>query len=99
EVVFHASLDDVERRAGRSFGELVAHPDGVVVRIRAQRLDAMAQTLAGLGWPFTIIRPAALREEVLALAVRLTADAARPVTNTVPGAAIDSRSGATSPCA
>ncbi len=81
EVVFHATLDDVERRVGRNFGDLATHPDGVVVNIRAQRLDAMAQTLAGLGWPFTVIRPAALRDEVLALAERLTANAARSAAN------------------
>jgi predicted DNA-binding transcriptional regulator YafY len=81
EVVFHAALDDVERRVGRNFGDLATHPDGVLVNLRAQRLDAMAQTLAGLGWPFTIIRPAALRDEVLALAERLTASASRSTTS------------------
>jgi predicted DNA-binding transcriptional regulator YafY len=75
EVIFHAARSDVERRVGRNFGELTPHPDGVAVRIRAERLDAMAQTLAGLGWPFTVIRPAALREEVLTLADRLKASA------------------------
>jgi hypothetical protein len=35
----------------------------------------MAQMLAGLGWRFTILEPAALRDEVSDLAGRLASDA------------------------
>ncbi|MEQ7009106.1 YafY family protein [Actinopolymorpha sp. B17G11] len=41
---------------------------GVVVTLRAERLDGVAQMLAGLGWPFVIRRPAELRDAVRALA-------------------------------
>ncbi len=43
--------------------------------MRAERLDGAAQMLAGLGWPFTIERPAELAAEVRALAARLLAHA------------------------
>jgi predicted DNA-binding transcriptional regulator YafY len=76
EVVFRASREEVERRVGRNFGDLEPHPDGVLANIRAERLDAMARSLAGIGLPFTIVRPDALRGEVLRLADRLAGDAA-----------------------
>jgi hypothetical protein len=37
----------------------------------------MAQMLAGLGWPFTIVQPGELREAVAEHAARLTQYAAR----------------------
>jgi hypothetical protein len=45
---------------------------------RAERLDGMAQMLAGLGWPFTIRRPGELRGAVRDLAARLAAQADPP---------------------
>jgi predicted DNA-binding transcriptional regulator YafY len=42
--------------------------DGVVVTLQAERLDGVAQMLAGLGWPFVIRRPVELRAAVRALA-------------------------------
>ncbi|MFI7632106.1 helix-turn-helix transcriptional regulator [Microbispora rosea] len=44
---------------------------GVRMTGRAERLDGMAQVLAGLGVPFTVVGPPELREEVRALARRL----------------------------
>jgi predicted DNA-binding transcriptional regulator YafY len=79
EVILHTSPDDARRRIGPTVGALAAHPGGgVVLRVRAERLDGMAQMLAGLGWAFTVVRPAALRDEVVALAQRLTAGATAP---------------------
>ncbi|MBB2915416.1 putative DNA-binding transcriptional regulator YafY [Streptosporangium becharense] len=49
---------------------------GVLLAARAERLDGMAQMLAGLGRPFTVITPEELRGEVRALAARLAACAA-----------------------
>ncbi len=74
-VVFHAAADDVRRRLPRSVGELTELGDAVRLVARAERLDGMAQMLAGLGWRFSIERPEQLRDEVRALAERLAADA------------------------
>lgn len=48
---------------------------GVRVRIRAERLDWLPPLLAGLGQPFVVERPAALRRLVRDLAARLEAAA------------------------
>jgi predicted DNA-binding transcriptional regulator YafY len=57
--------------------ELAEAAGGVCLRGRVHTLAAMAQMLAGLGRPFTVIRPEELREEVAALATRLTGYASR----------------------
>jgi predicted DNA-binding transcriptional regulator YafY len=71
------SLDQARKRLPPTVGTLTEVAGGVRLTARADRLDGMAQLLAGLGWSFTIIRPDALRAEVAALADRLQA-AARP---------------------
>ncbi len=71
EVLLHTSLAEAARRIPPAAGTLAGHPDGVVLLCRAERLDGMAQMLAGLGWDFTIRRPEELRQEVVALARRL----------------------------
>lgn len=74
------SVDDVQRR----FPPVVAtvHDDGagagwVRVRINARRLDWVPAVLAGVGVPFVIERPDALRDLVRALAADLNAAAER----------------------
>jgi predicted DNA-binding transcriptional regulator YafY len=64
-------LAEVRRRIPRTVGELTEVDDGVLFTGRAQRLDGMAQLLAGLGWAFVVREPDALRDEVRALARRL----------------------------
>jgi len=76
EVVLHAPPDEVRARLPRSTGTLDAHPDGTLLRGRAERLDGMATLLAGLGWRFTVRAPDELRTAVRELADRLAADAA-----------------------
>jgi len=79
EVVLDTTLEEARRRIGPTVGELAARAEGgVLLRVRAERLDGMATLLAGLGRPFTIVRPAELRDEVAALAARLAAYAERP---------------------
>ena len=70
-VLLHTSLAQARRRIPPSVGTLTEVPDGVRLTTRAEHLDGAAQMLAGLGWPFTIERPAELRAEVRALAARL----------------------------
>ena len=67
------TLAEVRRRIPKTVGDLTAVDDGVVLRTRAERLDGMANMLAGLGWQFTIHKPAELRTAVRDLAQRLTA--------------------------
>ncbi|WP_380284384.1 helix-turn-helix transcriptional regulator [Kitasatospora purpeofusca] len=74
EVVLTTTLAEVRHRIPPAAGTLTATDDGrVLFRARAERLDGMATMLAGLGHPFTVRRPAALRDEVRALAARLAA--------------------------
>ncbi|MER5355421.1 YafY family protein [Kitasatospora sp. NPDC002551] len=74
EVVLTTTLAEARRRIPPTAGTLTGTEDGrVLFRARAERLDGMAVLLAGLGWPFAVRRPAALRDELRALAARLTA--------------------------
>ncbi|CAA9222829.1 MAG: Transcriptional regulator, DeoR family [uncultured Acidimicrobiales bacterium] len=74
-VVLHTSPEVARRRVSVAVGRLTEVAGGVRLETRAERLDGMAQLLAGLGWPFTIETPDALRDEVAALAERLRAAA------------------------
>lgn len=76
-VVLRTTLAEAGERLPPSVGRLSAHPDGVLLEARAERLDGMACMLAGLGWDFEVITPAALRDEVLALSDRLRVSATR----------------------
>lgn len=77
EVLIEADLDTLRRRVPPNVAELFEEPGGVLMRCRAQSLDGMAQMLAGLGHPFTVLAPAELRSAVLALASRLAGYADR----------------------
>ncbi|MEV4628701.1 YafY family protein [Micromonospora sp. NPDC049523] len=77
EVLLETDLTEARRRIPPSVAELTEAPDGVLVRARAENLDGMAQLLAGLGWPFTILRPDELRTALAEHATRLAALAAR----------------------
>ncbi|WP_297499911.1 WYL domain-containing protein [Pseudonocardia sp.] len=48
EVVLHGPPDDVRRRLPRTLGPLEPHPDGTLLRARAEHADGMARMLAGL---------------------------------------------------
>jgi len=78
-VVLGTSLEAARRRIPPSAGTLAATPDGqsVLFTTQAARLDAVAHLLAGLGLPFRVVEPDALRAEVRALADRLRAYADR----------------------
>jgi predicted DNA-binding transcriptional regulator YafY len=71
EVLLRTGLTDAARRIPPAVGTLAEHADGVLLTCRAERLDGMAQLLAGLGCDFTVHRPDELRHEVAALARRL----------------------------
>ncbi|MFE4396751.1 MULTISPECIES: helix-turn-helix transcriptional regulator [Streptomycetaceae] len=79
EVELRTTLGEARRRLPPAVGTLTElAEDRVLLRARAQNLDGVAVLLAGLGWPFTVREPAALRAEVRALADRLAAWGAEP---------------------
>ncbi|WP_229070541.1 YafY family protein [Actinoplanes sp. DH11] len=76
-VLLHTDLDTARRRIPPTVATVTGTPAGVRLTARAERLDGMAQMLAGLGWDFTVESPDALRAELTALADRLRAAAGR----------------------
>lgn len=78
EVLLETDVAQARRRIPESAAELTETADGVLLRARADRLDGAAQLLAGLGCPFTIVRPDELRRAVADRAAALTAYARRP---------------------
>ncbi|MEV5766952.1 YafY family protein [Micromonospora sp. NPDC052213] len=77
EVLLETDLATARRRVPPSVAELTESADGVLLRTRAENLDGMAQLLAGLGWPFTVLSPDALRAAVTEHARRLAGWAGR----------------------
>jgi predicted DNA-binding transcriptional regulator YafY len=73
EVVLDATPAEARARIPAYAAELSETDGGVLLRARAERLDGMARLLAGVGLPVRVIRPAALRDELRALAERLSA--------------------------
>ena len=71
EVVLVTTLKDAQRRIPPAVATLAETDGGVLLTGRAEHLPALAAMLASLGWPFTVRRPAALRDEVKALSDRL----------------------------
>jgi predicted DNA-binding transcriptional regulator YafY len=85
EVLIETDAVQVRRYIPESMATLSEAEVGVLLRCRAQDLTGMARMLAGLGAPFTIIRPDELRKTLAEHAARLTAYAARPHNKTGPG--------------
>jgi predicted DNA-binding transcriptional regulator YafY len=77
EVELAATAAEVRARVPATVAELEPAPGGVLMRMRAERLDGAAQMLAGLPWRVTVRRPPGLRDELRALARRLVEDAGR----------------------
>jgi predicted DNA-binding transcriptional regulator YafY len=78
EVVLETTLDEARRRIPATVGTLSETDGGVLLRARAERLDGMAQLLAGLGFPFTVQAPYELHAAVRALGERLIRYSSRP---------------------
>lgn len=77
EVLLEADLIQARQRIPDSLAELTATADGVLLRARVPHLSEAARLLAGLGWPFTIVRPAELRTAVTDYATHLVEQAKR----------------------
>jgi len=71
EVLLQADVAEVRRRVPPAVAQVNEDPRGVLLSCRAESLPGMAHMLAGLGWPFTVLRPAELRTAVADHAVRL----------------------------
>ncbi|PZM94080.1 MAG: transcriptional regulator [Actinobacteria bacterium] len=72
EVLLETDPDAARQRVPAALAEITETADGVLLRSRVRDLAEMARLLAGLGWPFTIVRPAELRAAVAAHAARLS---------------------------
>jgi predicted DNA-binding transcriptional regulator YafY len=77
EVLIEAEVAEVRRRVPATTAEVTETAGGVRLHCRAHNLPGMAQMLAGLGWPFTILQPDELRDEVVEHAARLMRYATR----------------------
>ncbi|WP_245667990.1 helix-turn-helix transcriptional regulator [Actinomadura macra] len=77
EVLLETTLGEARRRIPASTATLTETDGGVLMITRAERLDGMAQMLAGFGWPFVIHRPDELRGHIRDLARILEEQAAR----------------------
>ncbi len=77
EVLLETTLADARRRVPASVATLTETGGGVLMTTRAEHLDGMARMLAGLGWPFVVRRPDALRDHLRDLARTLHDQAAR----------------------
>ncbi|MFS8520785.1 MAG: WYL domain-containing protein [Micromonosporaceae bacterium] len=77
EALLEADLARARERLPAT-AQLTQTADGVLLRARVARLEEAAAWLAGLGRPFTILRPDELREAVAAHAADLAAYARRP---------------------
>ncbi|MFC4061789.1 helix-turn-helix transcriptional regulator [Planomonospora corallina] len=77
-VLLETTVERARERIPESVASLAETAEGVLFEARAERLDGMARLLAGLGWPFTVLAPGELREEVAALGRRLLGWAAPP---------------------
>ncbi|ACZ86967.1 helix-turn-helix transcriptional regulator [Streptosporangium roseum] len=71
KVLLAVPLEEARGRIPAETATLTETADGILLETRAEQLGGMAQMLAGLGWPFTVITPDELRGEIRALAGRL----------------------------
>jgi predicted DNA-binding transcriptional regulator YafY len=78
EVVLELPEEEARLRVPPEFGTIEPVEGGVLVRMRAERLDGAARYLASLGCAFTVREPAELLREVRELGSRLVALAGRP---------------------
>ncbi|MFF0152002.1 helix-turn-helix transcriptional regulator [Micromonospora sp. NPDC005203] len=84
EVLLETDVDAARRRIPPSVAELTGTAEGVLLRARAESLPGMAALLAGLGCPFTVRHPEALRAAVAEHARLLAAWATRPAGGQMP---------------
>ncbi|MGW4942654.1 helix-turn-helix transcriptional regulator [Actinoplanes sp. NPDC004185] len=77
EVLIEADVAQVRRRIPVAIADVTEVADGVRLSCRAQSLPGMAQMLAGLGWPFTVVQPDELRTALAEHAAQLARYAAR----------------------
>lgn len=73
EVLLRTTLDEARQCVSPAVATLEAHPDGVLLRCNAQRLEWVAQHLAGLDCPVVVISPPELRDAFRNLAQRAVA--------------------------
>jgi predicted DNA-binding transcriptional regulator YafY len=73
EVLLDAEAEEARRLVPEVVGSLEPAPGGVLLRLRAERLEGAARYLASLPCRFTVVAPLELRQELRRLADRLAA--------------------------
>jgi predicted DNA-binding transcriptional regulator YafY len=76
EVVIDAPLAQVAPLVPDGVAAATCVPDGVLLESRMDRLKLFARFLAGLGFPFRVVRPAELHDEIRRIALVLLESAA-----------------------
>ncbi len=71
EVLLETSLAEARARLPADAATIEAAPGGVLLRTHVDDFRMAAHHLAGLGWPFAVLRPDELRDEVQRLATQL----------------------------
>lgn len=74
EVLVRAAPDEVRRRIPATVGHVAPHPDGAVLTVGSDDLDALVGNLVALGLPCTVVSPPELRDRLLDAARRILAD-------------------------
>lgn len=70
-VLLDATLEEARRWLPATFYELSEDPEGVLLSVRAERLEDAARMCASLGWRFVVRRPDELRDALRELGGRL----------------------------
>jgi|CXWL01.1.fsa_nt_gi predicted DNA-binding transcriptional regulator YafY len=91
EVVLATDLASASRQLFGTFGTLEPTADGVLLRSQSDDLAWTARELARLPFPFAIRQPAALSDELAALALRLARIAAPPAAENSSQERVDSQ--------
>jgi predicted DNA-binding transcriptional regulator YafY len=73
EVLLRAPFEEARRRLSPVFGTLEPCEGGVLLRAQGDHLSWMARELVATGLPLTVLRPAALRDELRRLAAAVLA--------------------------
>ncbi|HEY1353860.1 MAG TPA: YafY family protein [Ktedonobacteraceae bacterium] len=77
EVIVQAPLEDIQERVPATFATLEQTPAGILLRAYDDDLQHTARFLVGLGYPFRVVRPPELVEELRTLATSLLTMTAR----------------------
>jgi len=71
EILLETTLEEARQYVPAVIAALDQHPDGALLRCSVNHLDWFAHFLGGLPFPFTVLHPPELRDELRRLAARI----------------------------